>query len=149
MTVYVDELKLWLPRQPRPFQAGSCHLSADTLDELHAFARRIGLKRAWFQGHPVMPHYDLTASRRARAIELGAAFVPLRQHLRERRARREEEDRARWLAETARGCRNCPECSEVPCPGCCAGGVCDRMCHCDAYDRAHQDADLDDPEATP
>ncbi len=32
----------------------------------------------------------------------------------------------------AKGCRNCPSCSECPCPACLAGGVCDdRECHCD------------------
>jgi hypothetical protein len=44
---------------------------ADTVEELHEFAARLGLKRAWYQ--PVStPHYDLTATRRARAIHLGA-----------------------------------------------------------------------------
>jgi hypothetical protein len=27
----------------------SCHMFSDSLDELHAFAARIGLRRAWFQ----------------------------------------------------------------------------------------------------
>ena len=49
----------------------SCHLFADTVDELHDFARRIGMRRSWFQGGR-LPHYDLTASRRARAVECGA-----------------------------------------------------------------------------
>jgi hypothetical protein len=30
---------------------------ADTLEELHAMAEEIGLKRAWFQAHPLHPHY--------------------------------------------------------------------------------------------
>jgi hypothetical protein len=35
----------------------------------------------------------------------------------------------------ARDCRCCPWCSECPCPGCCAGGICDAVpCGCD-YDR--------------
>jgi len=38
------------------------HLVADTLDELHAAAQRLGLKRAWFQGGN-MPHYDLMGSK--------------------------------------------------------------------------------------
>jgi hypothetical protein len=49
----------------------SCHMYADTLDELHAFAKKIGLKRAWFQDKRV-PHYDLNARRHAAAIKLGA-----------------------------------------------------------------------------
>lgn len=47
-----------------------CHLLADEADcdELHDFARRIGLRREWFQRN----HYDLTPARRARAVALGA-----------------------------------------------------------------------------
>ncbi len=47
-----------------------CHLFADDADceELHAFARRIGLRREWFQGN----HYDLTPGRRAAAVRAGA-----------------------------------------------------------------------------
>jgi hypothetical protein len=48
----------------------SCHMYADTLDELHAVARKLGLKRAWFQDKRV-PHYDLTTRKRARAVGLG------------------------------------------------------------------------------
>lgn len=82
MTVYVDELKLWLPRQPRPFHLGSCHLTADTLEELHAFARRIGLRSGWFQGRRAVPHYDLTPARRQRALAAGAVFRPAREQAR-------------------------------------------------------------------
>lgn len=83
MTVYVDELRQW-PTRIRCFKPGSCHLMADTLDELHAFAARLGLKRAWFQDHRLHPHYDLTASKRARALELGAVFVPGKEQARAR-----------------------------------------------------------------
>jgi len=41
---------------------GGGHLQADTTDELHDFARRLGLRREWFQGKPGRPendHYDL------------------------------------------------------------------------------------------
>jgi hypothetical protein len=54
MAVYVDDElipwrgKLW------------CHLVADTLPELHAFARRLGLRQAWFQAKAAYPHYDVT-----------------------------------------------------------------------------------------
>lgn len=55
----------------------SCHLYADagdSLEELHSFAARLGLKRAWFQRKPGggLPHYDLTASKRSLAVKLGA-----------------------------------------------------------------------------
>lgn len=54
---------------------GGGHMQADTLDELHAFAARIGLRREWFQDRPDRPersHYDLTASKRDQAIYAGA-----------------------------------------------------------------------------
>jgi hypothetical protein len=89
VAVYVDEFRLWLPRQPRPFHEGSCHLTADTLDELHDFARRIGLRRGWFQKHHIAPHYDLTEARRDRALAAGAVFVPAREQSMRRRAARE------------------------------------------------------------
>lgn len=69
MSVYVDALHNYGWRL-----GPSCHLVADTLDELHAFAKRIGLRRAWFQSGR-KPHYDLTASRRAVAVSLGAVEV--------------------------------------------------------------------------
>ena len=36
------------------------HLVADTLQELHEFAEKVGLKRKWFQDHKDHPHYDIT-----------------------------------------------------------------------------------------
>lgn len=75
MSVYVDDLVVW-PNAWGPFKAGSCHLAADTLDELHAFAAKLGMRRAWFQeGRGKHPHYDLVKSRRDRAVELGASQV--------------------------------------------------------------------------
>lgn len=71
VTCYVDRLQQY-PTKIRCFVAGSCHLIADTLDELHAMAKRLGLKRAWFQDAASCPHYDLTASKREAAIAAGA-----------------------------------------------------------------------------
>ena len=45
------------------------------LKELHEMATRIGLRRAWFQHHPRVPHYDLFPSKRALAIKHGAIPV--------------------------------------------------------------------------
>lgn len=84
--VYVDEFKLWLPRQPRPFHEGSSHLTADTIEELQAFAKRIGLRRGWFQARHAAPHYDITRPRRERALAAGAVFVPARDQARRRLA---------------------------------------------------------------
>ncbi len=73
MSVYIDGL------MNHGWRLGpNCHMVADTLEELHAMADKIGLKRAWFQGQPAgkgqsgIPHYDLTASRRERAMKAGA-----------------------------------------------------------------------------
>ena len=49
-----------------------CHMLADTLDELHAFAALLGLKPEWFQGDASTPHYDLSLTNRRRALALGA-----------------------------------------------------------------------------
>ncbi len=55
----------------------ACHLFTDdgNLDDLHAFAARVGLRRAWFQRHACLPHYDLTIARRGVAVRLGARQV--------------------------------------------------------------------------
>lgn len=73
MSVYVDDAFDHLP-VPAKWRGGG-HLQADTPEELHAFAAQIGLRREWFQTKPGRPdhdHYDLTASKRAVAIEHGA-----------------------------------------------------------------------------
>ena len=51
----------------------SCHLIvAGSLEDLHQFAEKIGLKREWFQKNASWPHYDLTPSKRTLAIHHGA-----------------------------------------------------------------------------
>ena len=86
MTVLVDDLRIW-PTKIRCFKGGSCHLTTDgPLEELHAFAARIGLKREWFQEHRIAPHYDLTPKRRIAALALGAVYRPMRQQIKMRRA---------------------------------------------------------------
>jgi hypothetical protein len=47
-------------------------MMADTLDELHAMADKIGVKRKWFQNHPNHPHYDICQSKRELAVSFGA-----------------------------------------------------------------------------
>jgi hypothetical protein len=89
MAVYVDD---W--RQPAtvgPVTARWSHLTADTTEELHTFARLIGLRRAWFQGHAhdrLRDHYDVTDRLRDEAIAHGAVAVTWRQAARARRERR-------------------------------------------------------------
>jgi hypothetical protein len=48
--------------------------------ELHTFARGLRLRKAWFQRHPVHPHYDLTTARAARrARDAGAKPISVRE----------------------------------------------------------------------
>jgi hypothetical protein len=55
------------------------HLIADSVDELHAFAQRIGLKRVWFQDHR-HKHYDLTTGRMLnKALAAGAVMRTTRE----------------------------------------------------------------------
>lgn len=72
--VYVDPLMRTVLTKAWPYTQG-CHLRADTLGELQAFADQLGLKRSWLQcshRNPRFWHYDLTANKRDRAIALGA-----------------------------------------------------------------------------
>lgn len=49
---------------------------ADTSEELHEFAARIGMRRSWAQKENThQEHYDLTDNRRADAIRLGAKSI--------------------------------------------------------------------------
>lgn len=80
---------------------GGGHLQADTVEELHAFAARLGLKRSWFQskpGRPEMDHYDCTRSKRELALSLGAVDEDIRTSTRRTMARL-----ARRKAEAASG----------------------------------------------
>jgi len=81
MTVYVDELLAWGKSATWKY-SHSCHMTADTIDELHQMAARLGLKRSWFQAHktnPALHHYDLTASKRALAVRYGAKELTFRE----------------------------------------------------------------------
>jgi hypothetical protein len=53
-----------------------CHMIADTPEELHAMAHRIGVARKWFQdpakGKASFWHYDIAKNKRALAVEAGA-----------------------------------------------------------------------------
>jgi Protein of unknown function (DUF4031) len=69
--------------------SGGGHLQADSADELHTFAERLGMRRAWFQSKPGRPendHYDLTQAGRERALELGAIAEDRRAGTRRRQA---------------------------------------------------------------
>jgi predicted kinase len=70
MAILVDELREY-PDVRLPFTTW-CHMTTDgDFQELHAFAERLGLRRAWFQ----RDHYDLPPHGRAAAVALGAEEV--------------------------------------------------------------------------
>ena len=77
MTVYVDDYRR--PATVGQITARWSHLIADTRPELHAFAKTLGLKRSWFQDHPIRWHYDVTDSMRRRAVAMGAAEIGIRE----------------------------------------------------------------------
>lgn len=71
MSVYVDSLRPCVPNG-RFRWTRSAHLFSEDLDELHLMAKRIGLKREWFQNSPgKLPHYDLHPGRWAKAVACG------------------------------------------------------------------------------
>lgn len=56
------------------------HLIADTDEELHAMADKIGVARKWHQGPPRHDsHYDIAMAMRAKAVAAGAVEITLRQ----------------------------------------------------------------------
>lgn len=76
MTIYVDDYEGRFGRMIM------CHMMSDeSIDELHAFATRLGLRREWFQSRSA-PHYDVCKSKRAEAIALGAVELPIRERQR-------------------------------------------------------------------
>lgn len=78
MTIFVDNMRM-RARVGR-LDARWSHLFTDQVDktELHEFAARIGLRRAWFQHKdraPWQDHYDVTDSVRAKAVAAGATEI--------------------------------------------------------------------------
>jgi hypothetical protein len=74
MTVYVDDMRV--PARVGRIEARWSHLMADTDEELHGFAARIGLRRSWAQYPGTWKsHYDVTDGKRAEAIRAGAVAI--------------------------------------------------------------------------
>lgn len=54
------------------------HMVSDTsIDELHEFAAKLGMKREWFQDKSA-PHYDVSEGLRQKAYKMGAQELPIR-----------------------------------------------------------------------
>lgn len=73
MTVYVDNAR-------KPYRTMiMCHMTADTLDELLAFADTIGVNRRWLQTPAKRPHFDICRDKRALAVKAGAVEITTRE----------------------------------------------------------------------
>jgi hypothetical protein len=73
MTVYVDAMRA-------PYRGMKmCHMLADTDEELHAMADKIGLARRWHQKPgTTRSHYDICLAKRALAVKSGAVEIDRR-----------------------------------------------------------------------
>ena len=69
MTVYVDDMRA------RHGQHILCHMIADSEEELHAMAERIGMERRRYQGD----HYDIPLAQKGLALAAGAREIRQRQ----------------------------------------------------------------------
>lgn len=78
MTVYVDDMlrEAAVRNGDHTIRGLWSHLMADTTNELLDFGDHLGLHRAWLQ-RPASPmeHFDITAGKRLRALELGAVQI--------------------------------------------------------------------------
>lgn len=75
MAVYVDDMQAAYGRMKM------CHMLADTDEELHAMAARIGVARKWWQSPEKTSgsHYDIALSKKALALAAGAIEITWRQ----------------------------------------------------------------------
>lgn len=94
MAVYVDPLTTTKSKSFNWRHSRSCHLYADTVEELHQFAAVIGLKQEWFKNQSDLPHYRLMGGKRRQAIEQGAETVTS-DHLKDYIAAKQKENRKR------------------------------------------------------
>lgn len=99
MTVYVDDMRAPYGRMIM------CHMLADSDEELHAMAARIGVARRWWQSPQKTSgsHYDIALSKRALAVGHGAVEITWRQASAMNARRRSEgalgspEEASQWL----------------------------------------------------
>ena len=70
-----------------------CHLIADSEEELHTFAARLGIGKSYFSDKKRKPgraHYDITDAQRRRAVETGAIECNRSQFLKVINAKRDK-----------------------------------------------------------
>ena len=96
MSVYVDDMQAPFGRMVM------CHMMADTTEELHAMADRIGVARRWCQ-YPgtAREHYDISKVKRVLAVRHGAKEITLREMAAFQRSRRVD---ARQQSDSAGTC---------------------------------------------
>lgn len=71
MSVYVDKAQ-------NPYgRMKMCHMMADTIEELHQMADKIGVDRKHFQPTST-PHYDICQTKRMLAVNNGAIVIDRR-----------------------------------------------------------------------
>lgn len=105
MTVYVDDFDIPYGRMKLS------HMLADTDEELHEMARRIGVARRWWQSPEKTSgsHYDIALSKKALALQAGAVAITARQAAMMNRRRAltgglgTPEDAKRWYTEERPG----------------------------------------------
>lgn len=74
MACYVDDMNAKYGRMVM------CHMLADTDEELHEIAKKIGVQRKWHQcaGTP-KSHYDICLAKKKIAVEFGAIEITWRE----------------------------------------------------------------------
>lgn len=78
MAVYVDDMRK--PVRLNRFTANWSHMFADSSEELHDFAVKLGLKTSWLQNEGTWKeHYDVTDTTRREALKNGAVPVTYRE----------------------------------------------------------------------
>ena len=81
MTVYVDQPIYARSASKKPRKLYS-HMVADTFDELHAFAAKIGVKKHFFHRAKTAHHYDINSDQFKIAVDNGAKVVDSREIVR-------------------------------------------------------------------
>jgi hypothetical protein len=76
MGVYVDGATWKKGSKGRKSYA---HLVADTYEEMHEFAEKVGIKPHFFHKNTKYPHYDISGEQRDLALQLGASSITSRE----------------------------------------------------------------------